>query len=520
MSVVLVACGDDVTAVRLGVAVEPAWGADRVQIRVGGRSGPADPVSVIEVLLPDTMAGAPQRLELWALTGLEQIAYGTIELTPQLHDYVHGDVSLARVTCGSWCEPGTVKCQGDGIARCVQQDNGCAAWSAIDPCPADARYCSNGACAAVCVDECGSDEVGCDTDFSTKRCGEADSDPCRDWLIPMTCGSGQTCGGGICAGTSVCTETSCRTAPQPTCVSTSKLRTFTGPGTCGESGCEFAAADTDCPHGCSNGACNQPPVYAQVSAGGDFTCAVMTDDSIRCWGKDQYGQASPPAGAYTHVTTGWYHACALRRDRTITCWGRNDHDQLAAPRGAYLAIDAGANHTCAIRTNGAVECWGYDHKGQASPPLSSYKRISAGDEHACAVQFDDTVRCWGDNATNQSAAPTGTFVDVTAGDFHSCGMRPTGTVVCWGLDQDSLSPVSQPTGTFKAVSAGRYWSCGVRSVGTLVCWDHASAVEAPPSNAGTSFNAITVGLDHACALRAGGQLVCWGDNGAGQASPP
>jgi hypothetical protein len=32
-----------------------------------------------------------------------------------------------------------------------------------------------------------------------------------------------------------------------------------------------------------------------VSAGWAHTCGVMSDDIIVCWGKNNYGQSTPPA---------------------------------------------------------------------------------------------------------------------------------------------------------------------------------------------------------------------------------
>jgi len=40
----------------------------------------------------------------------------------------------------------------------------------------------------------------------------------------------------------------------------------------------------------------QPPVgnFKQVSVGGGFTCALRTDGGIACWGRDNFGETSPP----------------------------------------------------------------------------------------------------------------------------------------------------------------------------------------------------------------------------------
>ena len=47
-------------------------------------------------------------------------------------------------------------------------------------------------------------------------------------------------------------------------------------------------------------------------AGVDHYCAVSGDGSLRCWGNDGSGQATPVSGSdYVSVTAGSEHACAL-----------------------------------------------------------------------------------------------------------------------------------------------------------------------------------------------------------------
>ena len=59
-----------------------------------------------------------------------------------------------------------------------------------------------------------------------------------------------------------------------------------------------------------------------MSAGGDHTCEVRSDDSVACWGSDTAGQATPPAGSFVSVSAGWDHTCGVRSDGSVACWGR------------------------------------------------------------------------------------------------------------------------------------------------------------------------------------------------------
>jgi hypothetical protein len=37
--------------------------------------------------------------------------------------------------------------------------------------------------------------------------------------------------------------------------------------------------------------------------------------------RDEYGQATPPAGPFSQVSSGYEHACAVATAGTVTCWG-------------------------------------------------------------------------------------------------------------------------------------------------------------------------------------------------------
>lgn len=42
----------------------------------------------------------------------------------------------------------------------------------------------------------------------------------------------------------------------------------------------------------------------ELSAGASHTCMINTCGQVQCWGRNDFGQASPPAGSFTQVTAG------------------------------------------------------------------------------------------------------------------------------------------------------------------------------------------------------------------------
>jgi hypothetical protein len=79
--------------------------------------------------------------------------------------------------------------------------------------------------------------------------------------------------------------------------------------------------------------------FIQVSAGYNHTCALRSDYTLSCWGIDNgdsndYGQVtSMPNGTYSHVSSGMFHSCAISRTTKgqIVCWGRDDYGQSTPP---------------------------------------------------------------------------------------------------------------------------------------------------------------------------------------------
>ena len=248
---------------------------------------------------------------------------------------------------------------------------------------------------------------------------------------------------------------------------------------------------------------------------------MRNNGSVACWGWDEYGKATPPAGSFASVDAGLNHTCGVRSNGSVACWGNDRNGEATPPAGSFASISVGGNHTCGVRRNGSVACWGWDGYDLTTPPAGSFLSVSAGWEHNCGVRSNGSVACWGNDNLGQTTPPAGSFVSVNAGGNYNCGVRSNGSVACWGSDyfgSDEYGETTPPAGSFASVDAGLNHACGVRSNGFVACWGNPAHGKAKPPTG--SFVSVSAGGNHTCGVRSNGSVACWGSNGDGQATPP
>ena len=148
-----------------------------------------------------------------------------------------------------------------------------------------------------------------------------------------------------------------------------------------------------------------PPTFTAITAGEFHTCGLLSDQTIECWGNNDFGQLDAPNGQYTSVTSGDGHACGLRVDQTIRCWGVNSFGEIEVPTGVYTDVSAGRSHTCGLRTDKSITCWGSNGTRQGEVIAGEYISVSSGSWHTCGLKSDQTIACWGNSRTGTTTVP-------------------------------------------------------------------------------------------------------------------
>ena len=240
----------------------------------------------------------------------------------------------------------------------------------------------------------------------------------------------------------------------------------------------------------------------QIATGTSFTCALLANGGVRCWGRGFDGSLDdhPPraidiGAPAARLTAGTSHACVLTRAGNVRCWGLGrwgrlgyaNTQSLADPAeagdvdlGGAKATKVAAGHaaTCAILEGGAIRCWGSGQGGR----LGTGKRADLGDDEPPAaappIELPEPIE---DLAVGAAGV--------------MCAVGTSGKLWCWG--QDRQGEVGHP---LEEVDDERLWIPG----------------DLGPVETGAPVRQVSIGTAHTCVLRHSQDVQCWGSAGSGR----
>lgn len=281
--------------------------------------------------------------------------------------------------------------------------------------------------------------------------------------------------------------------------------------------------------GVANNPLNVPTVVPgltgveEVAVGFEHSCARLADGTVKCWGLAEDGRLG------TGATTGFVEApttvkdlegavqlaagdaftCALLRDGAVKCWGANDKLQLGVATPAVAAVPV------------------------LVPALAGAVQLVLGHERfGCARFADGVTKCWGQNTmdgrlgvgrkdnSQWSPAPlvgVSGLTQLSLGSTKSCGRRGDGKLFCWGYGFDAEATEVADFDAVAEVALGldvmclreqsrAVWCDGPYTGGTSL-GEGVARVEGPEGAA-----QLAVGDGFACAWCLDGTTWCWGDN--------
>ena len=158
-----------------------------------------------------------------------------------------------------------------------------------------------------------------------------------------------------------------------------------------------------------------------LSSGDAHTCAILDNNSVKCWGNgadgrlgngttsdigDSSGEMGNALNAISlgsgrtanSISAGEAHTCALLDNETVKCWGN----------GASGRLGYGATTSLGDASEEMGESLAVVDLGTSR----SAKAIKAGDAHTCAVLDNFTVKCWGSGSNGR----LGTGATLSLGD--------------------------------------------------------------------------------------------------------
>lgn len=173
-----------------------------------------------------------------------------------------------------------------------------------------------------------------------------------------------------------------------------------------------------------------PVLVRSVSAGNHHSCAVAATGFAYCWGQNsqgqlgdgkQYAQSLTPVLVMNligvcSISASYEFSCALLCDGNVFCWGLGVDGQLGTGSSSAVPVKVplssqvrelgvGERHACAVTLLSVVVCWGAKLGPPLEVQLKDVRTVAAGGGHTCVkldqpiIQTESAIGkpfwCWG-----------------------------------------------------------------------------------------------------------------------------
>lgn len=306
--------------------------------------------------------------------------------------------------------------------------------------------------------------------------------------------------------------------------------------------------------------------FVSIGLGVRYLCALSINGIVYCKGGGYNGELGTGVDKATlqdltvpvqqddmvfkSLSVGYYHACSIDTNNSLYCWGDNEYGQLGVRDiersnvpvkvgENFKQVSAGGEHTCAVTLTNKGYCWGRNDLHQSSPsdaftitsPMQvdgSWGSFHAGYDYTLAINTEGDGYGWG--------MSEGIAGDSAAGGFLGQGREfcldlNSGKVQCKPENGSTASGVLTYEQYPTKIRGGKKWlsfaagrvPCGIeKDSRSLYCWGYtageAYAVGSPGTNvpvliSGKRWEDVSSGISGArCAITIQGEAYCWGRN--------
>lgn len=284
---------------------------------------------------------------------------------------------------------------------------------------------------------------------------------------------------------------------------------------------------------------------ASISSPGVTAFALKEDGTVWGWGDNFYQQLGAGLSSsesdepvqvqglegdeVTQISNGGFHACALISDGSAKCWGRNDEGELGngvdlstcvdvsdcmEPFPVEMALENPLEEMFwglyAVDSEGRFLFWSdlgywggeYGEESSVAVPFQGFEQgevacVSGVEGASCALTSDKAVKCWTTGSNTDGALGNGTTdethdvvevvgLDEDVVDLSYCAVLESGKVMCWGPnDRAQLGigstdydphPVPQEVMGLDGKAVAICNRCALMEDGSIKCWGEVPGV--------------------------------------------
>jgi alpha-tubulin suppressor-like RCC1 family protein len=291
------------------------------------------------------------------------------------------------------------------------------------------------------------------------------------------------------------------------------------------------------------------PEFVDLDLQTGFGCALRRDGTVHCWGRDPAlllglrakthtwteGTQVEDIPKVTDIASTFLWTCAVVEDGSVMCWGQDNrqvHDRITIAVTDTVELSAEGD-TCARDKAGDVRCWGFDRPDELHHAFDQAIDIDVGSLMDCALDSKGGVWCWRRGGAfvkeaeqrllASKIAEVPGAVEIEVGVYDFCVRREDGEVWCAErINPKGLTELTPVTGLGKAVALARAskHGCAVLDDQRAACfggngWAQlgdgtSTAREQPVAVPGLStVSRVEASQSSSCAIDLDG-IACWG----------